>query len=83
MLGIKRRCHAVEVACPGVDGERLSDECRVASLLVEVEYAEPVGDEVQSSEEEGLGWLEDRRNPHPSRWECAAMVKMVEKWVIR
>ena len=38
---MKRRCHAVEV-----DGERLSDGCRVASLLTEVEYVEPVGDEV-------------------------------------
>ena len=65
---MKRRCRAVEVACPGVDGERLSDGCRVASLLVEVEYAEPVGDEVQASEEEGLGWLEDGWNSHPTRW---------------
>ena len=63
---MKRRCHAIEVARPGVDGGRLSDGCRVASLLVEVEYAKPVGDEVQASEEEGLGWLEDGWNPHPS-----------------
>ena len=62
---MKRRCCAVEVARPGVDGERLSDGCRVVSLLAEVEYAEPVGDEVQASEEEGLGWLEDGWNPHP------------------
>ena len=67
---MKHRCRAVEVACPGVDGERLSDGCRVASLLAKVEYAEPVGDEVQASEEEGLGWLEDGWNPHPNRWEC-------------
>ena len=46
---MKRRCRAVEIACPGVDGERLSDGCRVASLLAEVEHAEPVGDEVQAS----------------------------------
>ena len=53
---MKRRCRAVEVVRPRVDGERLSDGCRVASLLAEVEYAEPVGDEVQASEEEGLGY---------------------------
>ena len=67
---MKRRCRAVEVARPGVDGECFSDGCRVASLLAEVEYAEPVGDEVQASEEEGLGWLEDGWNPHPRRREC-------------
>ena len=43
---MKHRCHAVEVACLGVDGGRLSDRCRVTSLLAEVEYAKPVGDEV-------------------------------------
>ena len=43
---MKRRCRAVEVARPGVDGERLSDGCWVMSLLMEVEYDEPVGDEV-------------------------------------
>ena len=64
---MKRRCRAVEVACPGVNGERLSDRCRVASLLAEVEYTEPIGDEVQAFEEEGLGWLENRWNPHPGR----------------
>ena len=68
---MKRRCHAVEVARPEVDGGRLSDGCRVASLLVEVEYAELVGDEVQASEEEGLGWLEDGWNPHPNRSEAS------------
>jgi len=67
---MKCKCRAVEVAHPRVDGERLSDRCRVASLLVEVEYAEPVSDEVQASEEEGLGWLENEWNPHPRRREC-------------
>ena len=67
---MKRRCRAVEVARPRVDGGCLSDGCRVASLLAEVEYAEPVGDEVQASEEEGLGWLEHGWNPHPRRREC-------------
>ena len=70
---MKRRCRAVEVARPGVDGGRLSDECQVASLLAEVEYAEPVGDEVQASTEEGLLWLEDGWNPHPNRWECGKL----------
>ena len=63
---MKRRCRAVEVA-------RLFDGCRVASLLAEVEYAEPVGDEVQASEEEGLGWLENEWNPHPGGRECGIL----------
>ena len=46
MLGMKHRCRVVEIVRPGVDGGRPSDRCRVASLLEEVEYAEPVGDEV-------------------------------------
>ena len=70
---MERRCRAVEVTHPGVDGGRLSDGCWVASLLAEVEYAEPVGDEVQAFEEEGLGWLEDGRNPHLNRWECGKL----------
>ena len=36
---------------------------------MEAEYAELVGDEVQTFEEESLEWLEDGRNPHPNRWE--------------
>ena len=36
---------------------------------MEAEYAELVGDEVQTPEEEGLEWHEDRRSPHPSKWE--------------
>ena len=67
---MKRRCRVIEVARPGVDGGRLSDGCRVASLLAEVEYAKPVGDEVQASEEEGLGWLEDGWNAHSDGQEC-------------
>ena len=55
LLGMKCRCRAVEVARPRVDGGCLSDGCWVVSFLTEVEYAEPVGDEVQASEEEGLG----------------------------
>ena len=43
---MKRRCRVIEVARLGVDGGRLSDGCQVASLLAEVEYTEPVGDEV-------------------------------------
>ena len=70
---MKHRCHAVGVAHPGVDGECHSDGCRVASFLTEVEYAESVGDEVQASEEEGLGWLEDRWNPHPDGRECGKL----------
>ena len=73
MLGMKRRCRAVEVTCPGVDRGCLSDGCRVASLLEEVEYTEPVGDEVQAFEEEGLGWLENWWNLHPRRRECGIL----------
>jgi len=64
---MKRRWHAGEVTRPEVDGERLSDGCRVAGLLAEVEYAESVDDEVQASEEEGLAWLENEWNPYPRR----------------
>ena len=70
---MKRGCHVREVVCPGVDGGRLSDGRWVTSLLAEVEYAEPVGDEVQASEEEGLGWLENGWNPHPCRRECGIL----------
>ena len=56
---MKCRYHIVEVAHPGVNGGCLSDGCRAASLLAEVEYAESIGDEVHASEEEGLGWLKD------------------------
>ena len=72
MLGTKRRRLTVEVVgCPGADGGRASsDGCRNKCLLAEVKHAEPIGDEVQASEEEGLGWLKDERIPHPNRWEC-------------
>ena len=73
LLGMKRRCRAIEVARPGVDRGHLSDGCQATSLLAEVEYAEPVGDEVQAPEAEGLGWLEDRWNPHPSGRECGEL----------
>ena len=43
---MKHRCRAVEAVRPGVDGGRLSDGRWVVSLLAEVEYAEPVGNEV-------------------------------------
>ena len=45
----------------------------VTSLLVEVEYAESVGDEGQASEEEDLGWLKDGWNPHPGGRECGEL----------
>ena len=70
---MKGRCRGVEVAHPGVDGGRPSDGCYVVSLLAEVEYTESVGDEVQTSEEEGLGWLENEWNPHPRRRECGIL----------
>ena len=70
---MKRRCRVIKVVRPGVDGERHSDGCQVASFLTKVEYAEPVGDEVQASEEEGLGWLENEWNPHSRRRECGIL----------
>ena len=55
---------------PRVDGGRSSsDGCRDKCLLVKAKHAKLVDDEVQASEEEGLGRLKDRRNPHPNRWE--------------
>ena len=71
---MKRRCRAIEVVVrPGADGGRPSDGCRNESLLAEVWYAEPVGNEVQASEQEGLGLLKDRWNLHPNRWECGKL----------
>ena len=65
---MKRGCCVVEVVHPGVDGGRPSDGCQNECLLTEVYYTEPVDDEVQAFDEEGLGWLEDGWNPHPNRW---------------
>ena len=70
-LEMKRGCLDVEVIeWPRAYGGRSSsngrrDKC----LLAEAKYAELVGDEVQTSKEEGLGQLEDGRNPHPNMWE--------------
>ena len=50
-------------------GHSSSSGCRDKRLLMKAEYAELVGDEVQTSKEEDLELLEDRRNPHPNRWE--------------
>ena len=77
---MKRRCRIVEVAHPGVGGGHPSDGCRVTSLLAEVEYAEPVGDEVQASKEEGLGYSSEPKrivSPEPTT------AGVVEKWAIR
>ena len=63
---MKGRCLVVEVVVyPGANGG-----CRNRCLLVKVQHAELIGDEVQASKEEGLGWLKDGWNPHPNRWEC-------------
>ena len=42
-------------------------------LLTKAEYAELIGYEVQTPEEEGLEWHEDGRNPHPDKWECGKL----------
>ena len=75
MLGTKRRRLAVEVAeSPGADEGCASSDGRWNKyLLAEVQHAEPVGDEVQASKEEGLGRLKDGWNPHPNRWECGKL----------
>ena len=70
MLGVKRRRLVVEVVV--CSGARRRGAGTSASSLG-VKYAEPVGDEVQIFEEEGLGRLEDRWNPHPNRWECGKL----------
>ena len=71
---MKRRCLIVEVVVRfGADGGRPFDGRRDDCLLAKVQYAEPVGDEVQASEEEGLGRLEDGWNPHLNRWECGKL----------
>ena len=67
---MKRRCRAVEVVHPGVDGGRPFDRCRNVRLLTEVEYTEPVGNEVQAPEAEGLEWLGGGWNPYPGGREC-------------
>ena len=67
---MKRRHLVIEVVVrPEADGGHPSDGRRNKCLLAEVQYAKPVGDEVQGSEEEGLGRLEDGWNPYPNRWE--------------
>ena len=72
---MKRRCRVVEVVVrPRADGGRASSEGRRNKyLLVEVQHVESDGDKVQVSKEEGLGWLEDGRIPHPNRWECGGL----------
>ena len=90
---MKRRCRTVDVTCLRVDGGRPFDRCRNVRLLTEVEYTEPVCDEVHASEEEGLGWLENGWNPHPSRRGYGRFQRVVspepattgvaEKWVIQ
>ena len=52
-------------------------------LLAEVEYAELVGDEVQASEAEGLGWLGDGWNPHPGGRECGKIQRAEANHIAR
>ena len=67
----------VEVAgWPGADGGHSSSDGRQDKcLLVKVKHTELVGEEVWASEEEGLGRLEDGRNPHPNRWEHGKLLR--------
>ena len=58
------------VGCPRANGGRSSsDGRRDKCLLAKAKHAELAHDEVQVSKEEGLGRLEDGRNPHRNRWE--------------
>ena len=71
---MKHRRLIIEVIMrPRADGGRPFDGHQNECLLVEASYAKLVGDEVQASEEEGLGWLKDGWNPHPNRWECGKL----------
>ena len=71
---MKRRRLIVEVVVrPRADGGCPSNVHQNKCLLAEVQYGEPVGDEVQASEEEGLGRLKDGWNTHPNRWECGKL----------
>ena len=96
MLGKKRKRCVVKVMHPRVDGGRPSDGCRDVSLLVEVQFAEPVGDEVQASEEEGLDGSKTGGTHIPIGGSAGnsserkriilpepAMAKVAEKWAIR
>ena len=66
---MKHECFDIEVdEWPEAGGGHSSssgrqDEC----LLVEAEYTELVGNEVQTPDEEGLEWHKDGRNPRPNR----------------
>ena len=68
-LEVKHECLEVEVVeWPGASGRRFSSSGHWDTrLLVEAEYAESAGDEVQTPKEESLEWHEDGRNPHPNR----------------
>jgi len=72
---VKHECLNVGVIEWTGAGEECSSAsgCRDERLSAEVEYAEPISDEVQASEEEGLGWLKDGWNPHPNRWESGKL----------
>ena len=67
----KRECLDVGVVeWPRAGREHSSSSgCWDEHLFVEAQYAELVGDKVQTPKEESLEWLEDRRNPHPNGWE--------------
>ena len=58
------------------------DGCWVASLLAEVEYAEPVDDEVQAPKAEGLEWLEDGWNLHPGGRDCGELQRAETNHII-
>ena len=91
-----RRLVVEVVGCPGADGGRPSDGRWNKCLLVKAKHAELVGDEVQASKEEGLGWLKDGWNPHPIGESVGnssepkrivspepTTVRVAEKWAIR
>ena len=68
---VKHECLNVGVIEWTGAGEECSSSsgCRDERLIAEVEYAEPISDEVQAFKEKSLERREDGRNPHPNRWE--------------
>ena len=68
---MKHKCLNVEVIewPKASEGHSSSSGRQDERLFVEAQYAKPVDDEVQTPLEESLELLEDRRNPHPNRWE--------------
>ena len=77
IVGLELNVGASSLRSPGglelTEGAPPPTGTGTSASLMKAKHAELVGDEVQASKEEGLGWLEDGRNPHPNRWECGKL----------